>query len=216
MEWFEVQKMNQSKFFILKRSYFTQTKPIRYFVLILILIFTSFCKTEKESNLNVNQFSGRMLDGTDLRFSEIINHRIALNVYSHTCIPCFKEIPTLNFLRNEMKTKKLGEFYMVVEPYSLLDEDESISFDEVYLKAKEIMEKEIQDRGIELPVVIMKPPFKIEPSTGLVTGTPESLLFKTSPLTLYYNFIGSISEETDSKLIQSNPKVQFFLRMVQQ
>lgn len=185
----------------------------KLFILSFILVLIS-CRTKKESNLNVDSFVGLDLNGKEIQFKNLNSPRLALNVYSPTCIPCFKEIPTLNYLRQEIIRSGLGEFYMVVDPISITDGFENKSFDSVYAEAKSIMIDEIEKRKIELPVVIMKPPFHVNPGGGLITGTPETLLFKTNPLILYYNFIGSISEKQDPEEIKNDLKVKFFKKTI--
>lgn len=185
---------------------------------IIILCFLvwgfSFCRTKKESNLQVDAFIGVDLSGKELKLKESTSPRVALNVYSPTCIPCFKEIPTLNFLRKEMLQAGLGEFYMVVDPFSISDRTEESSFDTLFPEARAIMEEERVKRNIELPILIMKPPFRVTPGKGMITGTPETLLFKTQPLILYYNFIGSICEKESPDEIQNDSKVKFFKRVM--
>lgn len=180
---------------------------------ILILIFLLSCSRE-ESNFNLQSLEGVDLEGKTFQFNAITKmQRMALNVYSPTCVPCVKEIPVLNYLRKEMINKNLGEFYMIVDPYTLVDEDIK-DINEAIQKASEIMKKEIQEKKIEMPVIIMKPPFKVLPGEGLVTGTPETLLLKTNPLVLYYNFIGAISQESDLEKIKSDKKIDFFIQLV--
>ncbi|MCB1180339.1 MAG: redoxin domain-containing protein [Leptospiraceae bacterium] len=180
----------------------------------LILFSFSQCTSKLESNFNVNSFEGVDFTGKLVKLSEIKSPRVVLNVYSPTCIPCFKEIPTLNYLAGEMKKDSLGEIYMVVDPLNVVDGGESLPPGELEKKSIEIMKAEVEKRGIELPVLIMKPPFKVTPGEGLITGTPETLLFKTSPLILYYNFIGSISEKNSLEEIESDSKVKFFKRIL--
>lgn len=103
---------------------------------------------------------------------------------------------------------------MVVDPYSIVDSSENKSFEEVYPQAVQLMQEEVIKRNITLPVIIMRPPFKVTPGGGLITGTPETLLLKTNPLILYYNFIGSISEKESIEAIQNDLKVKFFKRTV--
>ena len=55
----------------------------------------------------------------------------------------------------------------------------------------------------------MMPPFSVNEG-NFITGTPETLLLENRPLRLYYNFIGSLSEETDLDKIIKDPKVNFF------
>jgi len=136
---------------------------------------------------------------------------IALNVYSPDCVPCWKEIPTLNYLHTEIQTKFPNKIlYLVVDPYQIIpDLPRTVAWGEAFAKAKVRMEKEVKDRKILLPILFMKPPFEVK-EDFLVTGTPETLLFETKPLRLYYNFVGSISEESNLEEIKKDPKVNFF------
>jgi hypothetical protein len=185
-------------------------------ILILLLILTtSFnCRTKRVSNFYIDSFAGKDLLGKEIEFRDLNFPRVAINVYSPTCIPCFKEIPTLNYLREEMLRSHLGEFFMVVDPYSIVEGSENKTFEEVYPLAVRLMQEEVSKRNITLPIIIMRPPFKVTPGAGLITGTPETLLLKTNPLILYYNFIGSISEKETIEAIQNDLKVKFFKRTV--
>ncbi len=184
-------------------------------LIFLLILLTSFnCRTKRVSNFYLDSFAGKDLEGKEIQFRDLNFPRIALNVYSPTCIPCFKEIPTLNYLREEMLKSHLGEFFMVVDPFSIVDESENKSFEEIYPKAVQLMKEEVKNRNITLPIIIMRPPFKVTPGNGLITGTPETLLLKTNPLILYYNFIGSISEKDTMEAIQNDLKVKFFKRTV--
>jgi hypothetical protein len=182
--------------------------------LLVLFIFGMDCRTKRESNLNVQTFVGVDLTGKEVSLKDEKTPRVAINVYSPTCIPCFKEIPSLNYLRNEMLHSKLGEFYMVVDPYSIIDGMDGKPFEDVYPEAMKVMKEEVKNRKIELPILIMKPPFKVIPGEGLITGTPETLLFKTNPLILYYNFIGSISEQESVEDLKNDLKVKFFKRII--
>jgi|LauGreDrversion4_1035100.scaffolds.fasta_scaffold48528_3 hypothetical protein len=182
--------------------------------LLVLFIFGMDCRTKRESNLNVQTFVGVDLTGKEVSLKDEKTPRVAINVYSPTCIPCFKEIPSLNYIRNEMLNSRLGEFYMVVDPYSIVDGMDGKPFEDVYPEAMRVMREEVKNRKIELPILIMKPPFKVTPGEGLVTGTPETLLFKTNPLILYYNFIGSISEQESLEDLKNDLKVKFFKRII--
>jgi len=182
--------------------------------LLVLFIFSMDCRTKRESNLNVQTFVGVDLTGKEVSLKDEKTPRVAINVYSPTCIPCFKEIPCLNYLRNEMLHSRLGEFYMVVDPYSIIDGMDGKPFEDVYPEAMKVMKEEVKNRKIELPILIMKPPFKVTPGEGLITGTPETLLFKTTPLILYYNFIGSISEQESLEDLKNDLKVKFFKRII--
>jgi len=183
-------------------------------LLALSFYFLVYCSPKIDSNFGVNEFEGVFLDGKSVKFSELSYDRIALNVYSPTCVPCVKEIPALNYIVRQILGKKNLALFMVVDPYQLVENSEKMQFDEIFPKVKEVMQKEILARNIQFPVIVMKRPFRVNPEGGLVTGTPETLLFKTKPLSLYYNFIGPISEANELSVINQDAKILFFLRML--
>ncbi|MCE9499519.1 MAG: TlpA family protein disulfide reductase, partial [Leptospira sp.] len=131
-----------------------------------------------------------------------------------TCVPCIKEIPVVNHLYEYLEISKKARFYIVTDPYSIVDNSEKMSFEEVSEKARFILKDDSNKRKIFAPILIMKPPFRVAPGKGLVTGMPETLLFRTQPLRLFYNFIGPISEEQNPVLIPKDSKVQFIKRMI--
>jgi hypothetical protein len=178
---------------------------------LLIILSLGTCAPSKSSFFGELEWEAMSLDGNRLSLTEIDKELIALNVYSPDCVPCWKELPTLHFLHSEISEKYPNlALYLVVDPYQIVpDLPRTVSFGEAFGKAKERMQKEIQLRNITIPVLFMKPPFEVKDG-GLVTGTPETLLFETKPLRLYYNFIGSISEETKLEDIKKNTKVNFF------
>lgn len=181
------------------------------------LLFTFFitCYSQKQSNFDVSLYEGVDFSGKSVILKDLPLRRLAINVYAPTCIPCVKEIPALNYLYRDISQDKSLGFYMVVDPYDIVpDAEANTSFEDLYPKAKEIMEKEVQNKKIELPILIMKKPFRVSQGDGLITGRPETLLFKTNPLILFYNFIGPISEESDLKLIPNENKVKFFKLML--
>ncbi len=181
----------------------------------LLFTFLTNCYSQKQSNFDVSQYEGIDLSGNRIVLAELLVRRLAINVYAPTCIPCVKEIPALNYLFQEVKKDKTLAFYMVVDPYDIVpDADADSKFEDILPKAVAIMNKEVQEKKIELPILIMKRPFRVSQGDGLITGRPETLLFKTKPLILYYNFIGPISEEKELKLIENENKVKFFKLML--
>ncbi|MBK7057454.1 MAG: TlpA family protein disulfide reductase [Leptospiraceae bacterium] len=188
---------------------------MKQIIIFLLTAFLANCYSQKQSNFDVSLYEGLDLLGKPIVLAELPLRRLAINVYAPTCIPCVKEIPALNYLFQEVnKDKSLG-LYMVVDPYDIVpDAEPTSSFDELYPKAKAIMEKEVSEKKIELQILIMKRPFRVSQGDGLITGRPETLLFKTKPLILFYNFIGPISEEKELNLIQTENKVKFFKLML--
>jgi len=182
------------------------------FSLALFLFFG--CSAPKTSNFNVNQFSGIDLDGKLVELGKISTPNLVLNVYSPSCVPCYKEIPTLNYLYRELEKTGLGKLYIAVDPFVVLEDAESLNIESREKKTLEVMQEEVKKRNIQAKVLVMKPEFRITPQGGLITGTPETLLFRTDPLRLYYNFIGSICEKTREEDIENDSKVKFFKKLV--
>ncbi|PJZ70090.1 redoxin [Leptospira perolatii] len=178
------------------------------------LSFIISCAPSEQSNLGVSDYAGQTLDGKPVKISELDSDRIALNVYGPNCTPCIREVPVLNYLHYEFEKNPRIKLYMVVDPTVFVDNPETLSEEELIQEATTQMKTEIQKYKIKLPVLIMKKPFRISQESGLVTGTPETLLLKTKPLVLYYNFIGPISEESDQSRIPKDLKVLFFKKMV--
>ncbi|MCX7997975.1 MAG: TlpA family protein disulfide reductase [Leptospiraceae bacterium] len=180
----------------------------------VFLLFLWNCGITQSSNLGVENFSGFTLDGKLIQLSSLNIPRVALNVYSPTCMPCYKEIPTLNLIQKELEKSKLGKLYVVVDPNSILEDAENLSQEEKIQQAQNFMKEEVQKRNIQVEVLIMNPPFQVTPGKGLVTGTPETLLFKTNPFRLYYNFIGSICEKDSEEEIQKDSRYKFFMKIL--
>ncbi len=88
-----------------------------------------------------------------------------------------------------------------------------MSEDEMLTKAIPLVKDEIQKYKIQVPTILMKKPFRVSRTNSIITGTPETLLFKTKPFVLYYNFIGPISEEGNLERLSIDQKILFFKRM---
>ncbi|XDD51689.1 TlpA family protein disulfide reductase [Leptospira sp. WS92.C1] len=184
--------------------------------IVLFFIFCNFwfgCAPSEQSNLGVQTFAGVSLDGKPIRLSEVAASRLVLNVYGPNCIPCIKEIPALNFLYSEIGKDPKIQFYMAVDPALFFDDPETMSDEELLTKAIPLVKEEIRKFGIQVPVLLMKRPFRVSRTDSIVTGTPETLLFKTKPFILYYNFIGPISEESNPTKLAVDQKILFFKRM---
>jgi len=178
---------------------------------LITFLFLGFCAPTKSSYFGEENWVAVTSDGKEIKFSQLEKEQLALNVYAPNCAPCQREVPTLNFLSKEIETKfPTKAIYMVVDPYQIVpDLPADVSWGEAFAKAKKVMEKEKSDYQIQIPILFMKHPFTIVPNS-LVNGTPETLLFETKPLRLYYNFIGSISEEVKAEDIVKDLKVAFF------
>ncbi len=182
---------------------------------ILFFLFLFFgCEVSQSSNLGIENFKGYLLNGNLVTLQSLTYPRVVLNVYSPTCVPCYKEIPTLNLIHQELEKTRFGKLYIAIDPYLILENVGNHNEETIYQEAAKIMLEEVRKRNIQADVLIMKPPFQVTPRGGLITGTPETLLFKTNPLRLYYNFIGSISEKTNPEEIQNDSRYKFFMKIL--
>ncbi|WP_423789980.1 TlpA family protein disulfide reductase [Leptospira kmetyi] len=185
----------------------------RIFLFFILSIFGLFCAPSEQPNLGVQDFQGITLDGKQIKLSEVSAPRLVLNVYGPNCVPCIKEIPALNYIYQEIQKDPKIQFYMAVDPALFFDEPETMSEEELLTKAIPLVKEEIHKYGIQVPTILMKKPFRVSRNNSIVTGTPETLLFKTKPFVLYYNFIGPISEEANLQRLSVDQKVLFFKRM---
>ena len=177
--------------------------------LIILLLFGN-CAPSKASFFGETDWQAVDMAGNPVFLGATDKELLALNVYSPDCVPCWKEIPALNYLSSEIQTKFPNRaLFLAVDPYQIVDIPRTATWAEAYEKGKLRMEKEAKDRKINVPILFMKPPFEVK-EDFLVTGTPETLLFETKPLRLYYNFIGALSEESNIENIKKDPKVNFF------
>ena len=192
---------------------------MRKVIITFISFFVGFCANQESSNFQIDKFNGVELEtGKHIFFSKIKNSQnLVLNVYAPKCPPCLAEINTLEYLYEEIQKKKDIQLFMIVDPELTLNRvditTENKTTEQILKEAAEVMRKEKEKYNISLPIILMHKPFKIS-TKGLVTGMPETLLFKTSPLILYYNFLGPIAIEKDLEKIKKEPKVLFLKRML--
>ncbi|MBE8359439.1 TlpA family protein disulfide reductase, partial [Leptospira interrogans serovar Pomona] len=99
-----------------------------------------------------------------------------------------------NYLYQDMQKDPKIQFYMAVDPTLFFDEAETMSEEELLTKGIFLVKEEIRKYGIQVPTLLMKKPFRVSRTGSIVTGTPETLLFKTKPLVLCSVFFGPISE----------------------
>ncbi len=186
------------------------------FLSLFTLTFATIaCTPARSSFFGEPEWVGVGFSGNEVVLDTLPYSRLVINVYSPDCVPCWKEIPALNYIESEwFKGRSDIKFYIAVDPYQILTEiSETASWEEVYPKAKVRMLEEVKNRSIGAEMLFLKKPFQVSQSS-LVTGTPETLLFETRPLRLYYNFIGSITEETDPKLLATDRKLQFLKHQI--
>ncbi len=163
----------------------------------------------------------RTLNNHSFTLRDIKNPVFLINFYSPTCAPCVKELPALHLLYNELQ-KYHFELFLVVEPdleKNLPEVPERYkhqAFDDNSMNYLiEVLNTEVKKRNIQIPILIVNPPFKID-SDQIITGTPETLIFTTSPLRLHYNFIGPISTSDNLEEIKKDTRFLFLLQILNQ
>lgn len=185
--------------------------PLKKIRLVWLLLILAACRPEERSNFGVEAWSGRLLDGSVVRFSDLPQKQILINFYSPTCQPCITELPALELLRKEAAARGIP-FYMALEPSAGAHGLTATgSVESTFEVIRNRMLEDVQKYRITIPVMIMDPPFQIEPGSSTVTGTPETLVLSTRPLLLKYNFIGPISMSQKPREIELETRYKFVL-----
>ncbi len=179
--------------------------------LVCSLLILAACRPEERSNFGVDGWSGRLLDGKSVKFADLPAKTVLLNFYSPTCQPCITELPALELLAREAAKREIP-FYIVLEPSAGAHGLTAAGSPEsTFELIRNRMLEDVQKYNITIPVLIMDPPFQIEPGSSTVTGTPETLILSTKPLFLKYNFIGPISMSQKPREIEQETRYGFVL-----
>lgn len=176
-----------------------------------ITLATTACSPAYRSNLGVETWSGTTLAGAKIRFADLKAKGVILNFYSPTCVPCIEELPAIEEYYEEAQRRGVAMFVVVEAdlekngvrapergsgeaPGGQANGGQAANVDDATLLRLlgDRMKADIAKYKMKVPVVIMDRPFTIRPD-GTVTGTPETLLFRTAPFRLAYNFIGPLS-----------------------
>lgn len=179
--------------------------------LVWFLLILASCRPEERSNFGVEAWSGRLLDGTVVKFSDLPAKHVLINFYSPTCQPCIAELPALELLQKEAAKRGIP-FYVALEPSAGAHGLTATgSVESTFEVIRNRMLEDVQKYRITIPVMIMDPPFQIEPGSSTVTGTPETLVLSTKPLVLKYNFIGPVSMSHRPQEIERETRYRFVL-----
>jgi len=156
-------------------------------------------------------WSGRLLDGTPVRLGDVNSQILILNFYSPTCQPCIEELPALEILYETAK-KKNASMYIVLEGNPLSHGlEERGNEEENYIEIRNRMQEDVMKYAISIPVLIIDARFPVFGEGGLITGTPETILLKTQPLVLKYNFVGPIASTGTLEEIKKDERLSFIL-----
>jgi len=135
-------------------------------------------------------WKGETLEGTPFDLSRLKAPIVAVNVYSPTCVPCIDELPALDLLGREL-SKKEGEIFLLVDGNP---EKHGLAASASQSDLRNRLQADVKKYGIRAPVVIMDAAFKTAEPGAFITGTPETIFFRTGPLTPVYLFLGPIME----------------------
>ncbi len=189
--------------------------PVKKIQILVCLLLTGLtaCRPEARSNFGVEQWGGRLLDGTMIRFSEVDAPGLVLNFYSPTCGPCIEEIPTFEQFAKEAGRRKIPA-YLVLDGHPSshgLNLPADATPEDRFAVIRNRMLEDIRKYSIRVPVVVMDDLFAINKQYGIITGTPETLIFSTKPLVLRYDFVGPIGTQKDPASIEKQTRYQFAL-----
>lgn len=172
------------------------------------------CSPAYRSNLGVETWSGTTLGGEKVHFADLKAKGVILNFYSPTCGPCIEELPAIEEYYEEAQRRGIAMFVVVeadLEKNGVrTGESQAASVDDATLLRLlgERMKVDIAKYKMKVPVVIMDRTFSIRPD-GMVTGTPETLLFRAAPFRLVYNFIGPLSTAPTRQDLRRSSRFSF-------
>ena len=188
---------------------------IRNLLAIIILGLSISCsESGVQIESSIHSLKGRDLAGNPVDFSHLDSPRFVLNFYSPTCQPCIEELPALGMFYRTLKEKGIP-VYIVVEgrpdSHGLMPVADT-DVERIYTVIRDRLEEDVAKYGIEVPMVVLDPSVQMSSSSGLITGTPETLIFHTSPLSLEYNFLGPIASSENRQEVLSETRYQFALK----
>lgn len=186
------------------------------------------CRPAVRSNFEVQSWEGMPLQTTTdvtgaavpgqqaLRLADIESPGLILNVYSPTCGPCIEELPALNLLYE--RARELGVSMFIVATANPADHGLELSPEAPRAERVQTiaarLEADVKKYGIAVPMMVMSDDFRVSARDGLITGTPETMFFRRSPLVLEYNFLGPLSAGETRPQIESESRFQFALSIL--
>jgi thiol-disulfide isomerase/thioredoxin len=185
-------------------------------ILFLPILISFQCLEAPKSQMGMEaNWKGSILSSSEkISLGDLPYEVLALNVYSPTCIPCFQELPALERIYSRLTKDKRFGMFIVVDPNQVSESTSGeYGINDPIQRAILIMKQEVVKRNIQIPVLLLDLPFKVS-NESFVTATPETILIRTKPWNIYYNFIGSLSEESEISKIDSDSRVQFFFHQL--
>ncbi|MEQ9363853.1 MAG: redoxin family protein [Leptospirales bacterium] len=196
----------------------------RIWIALLLGLSLVACRPEVRSNFGVQTWEGLPLSGEyagatpgqTVRLANLESPGLILNVYSPTCGPCIEELPALNLLY--ARAKELGVAMFIVATANPADHGLELSPEAPRAERVDAiagrLKADVARYGIQVPMMVMGDDFRVSARDGLITGTPETMFFRRSPLVLEYNFLGPLSAGQTSAQIAGETRFQFALRIL--
>ncbi len=156
-----------------------------------------------------------------VRFRELKNHSLILNLYSPTCPPCIAELPALELFYKECQKRNTALFLGVegdLERNGLKEageEGKTFSPKQEWELIWQRLKKDQKTYHISIPMLVFPKGFRVGPEQ-VVQAKPETLFFMTKPLRLKYNFVGPLSYEREPEKIRQDHRFQFALRKLRE
>lgn len=185
-----------------------------FFIALPILLAFVSCRQDREPAFHTDSWRGKTLEGKPVQFSSLDSKRVVLNFYSPTCQPCIDELPALNTLAERLEREGIP-LYMVVESWPEahgLPLSNEAPMDQIEAALRKRIQEDVDQYNIKPTIVLMHPDFKINNEFGLVTGTPETLIFQVDPFELKYNFIGPLSTNHSVGQVEEDSRLFFAYR----
>lgn len=155
-------------------------------------------------------WKGKTLDGRPFDLQSVPSAIVVANVYSPTCVPCIDELPALDFLAGELR-KKEGALFLLVDG---APEKHGLPESATQEQLRERLLADVQRYKIASPVVIMEKSFRTAEPGAFITGTPETIFFRTGPLRPVYLFLGPIMESVPF-VAQEDSRFRFVLSQLE-
>ncbi len=187
--------------------------------IIVLGILSGFCigcRPAERTHFDVANWQGELLNGKEVRFAGLAAGGVILNVYSPTCVPCIEELPALDRLFEIAREKDLA-MYIVADgrPEAHgMDIESNAAPEEARAALLARLNADVTRYKIRIPLVVMDAKFRVAPRDGLVSGTPETLLFRTNPFVLEYNFVGPVAGTNKPAEFEADSRFQFVVKKV--
>jgi len=168
------------------------------FNLVIIALVLTTCCNKTEVTKTPTQWHGVTLDGNLIHFSKLSGNGLILNIFSHSCAPCLKELPALDILAEEAARYGVST-YLVADGNPIAHGISPPPDGQPDLSKQILKKKLIETRtkfNIKIPIVIMEPSIDLVSKSGFVTALPVTFLFKTGTMQLSELHSGPLSTLT--------------------